>query len=232
MQNLMNVTKVTLPNNETIDSQQLLVMVNETRKEYGEPPIRNNVFIDRIKDELEGETYKIFVGQKNGADIEIIEMALKQALRVAARESKSVRGSLIDKLEQQSKPKSQAELNLAYAIAQVEQERRLKSIENQVAQVSEDIEQIKQGTIPAGFQGYRYLKTKYGLSDVKCRQLVMAWKVPYKKVPHVAAGGQITQMSVVDEETFKYALDTMMLESEKRDSQWYHPKMGRFSVTA
>lgn len=47
-----------------IDSQRLLTMVNETRKEYGEPPIRNNVFIDRIKDELEGETYKIFVGQK------------------------------------------------------------------------------------------------------------------------------------------------------------------------
>ncbi len=67
----MNVTKVRLPNNETIDSQQLLVMVNETRKEYGEPPIRNNVFIDRIKDELEGETYKIFVGQKNGADTRV-----------------------------------------------------------------------------------------------------------------------------------------------------------------
>jgi len=232
MQNLMNVTKVTLPNNETIDSQQLLVMVNETRKEYGEPPIRNNVFIDRIKDELEGETYKIFVGQKNGADIEIIEMALKQALRVAARESKSVRRSLIDKLEQQSKPKSQAELNLVYAIAQVEQERRLKSIENQVAQVSEDIEHIKQGTIPAGFQGYSYLKTKYGLSDAKCRQLVMAWKVTYKKVPHVVPGGQITQMSVVDEAAFRSVLDNMMLEAEKRGSQWYHPKMGRFSVTA
>ncbi|WP_334468659.1 hypothetical protein [Arsenophonus sp. PmNCSU2021_1] len=232
MQNLMNVTKVTLPNNETIDSQQLLVMVNETRKEYGEPPIRNNVFIDRIKDELEGETYKIFVGQKNGADIEIIEMALKQALRVAARESKSVRRSLIDKLEQQSKPKSQAELNLAYAIAQVEQERRLKTIEHQVEQVSEEIEHIKQGTIPAGFQGYSYLKTKYGLSDAKCRQLVMAWNVPYKKVPHVPPGGQITQMSVVDEAAFRSALDNMMLESEKRGSQWYHPKMGRFSVTA
>lgn len=233
MQNLMNVTKVTLPNNETIDSQQLLVMVNETRKEYGEPPIRNNVFIDRIKDELEGEYYKIFVVQKiNNTESEIIEMALKQSLRVAARESKSVRRSLIDKLEQQSKPKSQAELNLVYAIAQVEQERRLKSIENQVEQVSEEIEHIKQGTIPVGFQGYSYLKTKYGLSDAKCRQLVMAWKVPYKKVPHVAPGGQITQMSVVDEEAFKYALDKMMIESEKRGSQWYHPKMGRFSVTA
>ncbi|WP_339053682.1 hypothetical protein [Arsenophonus endosymbiont of Crataerina pallida] len=233
MSNLMNVPNVTLSNNETIDSQQLLIMVNETRKEHGEPAIRNNVFIDRIKDELEDEYYKIFVVQKmNNTESEIIEMTLKQALRVAARESKAVRRSLIDKLEQQSKPKSQAELNLAYAIAQVEQERRLKSIEHQVEQVSEEIEQIKQGTIPAGFQGYSYLKTKYGLSDAKCRQLVMAWKVPCKKVPHVAPGGQITQMSVVDEAAFKNALDNMMLEAEKRGSQWYHPKMGRFSVTA
>ncbi|PAV02484.1 hypothetical protein CBG25_10610 [Arsenophonus sp. ENCA] len=91
---------------------------------------------------------------------------------------------------------------------------------------------MKQGTIPAGFQGYSYLKTKYGLSDAKCRQLVMAWNVPYKKVPHVVPGGQITQMSVVDEAAFRSALDNMMLESEKRGSQWYHPKMGRFSVTA
>ncbi|WP_339053150.1 hypothetical protein [Arsenophonus endosymbiont of Crataerina pallida] len=232
MSNLMNVPNVTLSNNETIDSQQLLLMVNETRKEYGESPIRNNVFIDRIKDELEGETYKIFVGQKNGADIEIIEMTLKQALRVAARESKAVRRSLIDKLEQQSKPQSANEIIAAMALANVAQERRLKSIEHQVEQVSEEIEQIKQGTIPAGFQGYSYLKTKYGLSDAKCRQLVMAWKVPCKKVPHVAPGGQITQMSVVDEAAFKNALDNMMLEAEKRGSQWYHPKMGRFSVTA
>ncbi|MFS1539541.1 MAG: hypothetical protein ACL7BU_13600 [Candidatus Phlomobacter fragariae] len=233
MQNLMNAQNITLSGSETIDSQQLLIMVNDTRKEHGEPPIRNNVFIDRIKDELEGEYYKIFVVQKmNNTESEVIEMTLKQALRVAARESKAVRRSLIDKLEQQSKPQSANEIIAAMALANVAQERRLKSIEHQVVQVSEEIEHIKQGTIPAGFQGYSYLKTKYGLSDAKCRQLVMAWKVPYKKVPHVAPGGQIIQMSVVDEAAFKNASDKMLLESEKRGSQWYHPKMGRFSVTA
>ncbi|WP_238337517.1 phage antirepressor Ant [Arsenophonus endosymbiont of Aphis craccivora] len=231
MSNLINVPNVTLSNNETVDSQQLLLMVNETRKEHGEPPIRNNKFIAKVKDELEGETYTKSVGQKNGADIEIIEMTLKQALRVAARESKAVRRSLIDKLEQQSKPQSANEIIAAMALANVAQERRLKSID-QVVQVSEEIEHIKQGTIPEGFQGYSYLKTKYGLSDAKCRQLVMAWNVPYKKVPHVSPGGQITQMSVVEEEAFKYALAKALLESEKRGSQWYHSKMGRFSVTA
>ncbi|EPP0274385.1 phage antirepressor KilAC domain-containing protein [Salmonella enterica subsp. enterica] len=82
-----------------IDSQQLLKMVNEARKLFGENPVRNNDFIARIKDELEGEAYENFVGRKNGANIDIVTMSYKQALRVAARESKAVRRSLIDKLE-------------------------------------------------------------------------------------------------------------------------------------
>lgn len=85
---------------QTIDSDALLEMVNETRKECGEKPIRNNDFVARIKDELEGEYYETFVVQNaNNTTSEKAVMQLKQALRVAARESKSVRRSLVDKLE-------------------------------------------------------------------------------------------------------------------------------------
>ncbi|ENP0310007.1 phage antirepressor Ant, partial [Escherichia coli] len=53
-----------IPNiGDTIDSQTLLKMVNEARKLCSEKPVRNNDFIARVKDELEGETYEIFVGQ-------------------------------------------------------------------------------------------------------------------------------------------------------------------------
>ena len=87
----------------TIDSQMLLKMVNEARKLCGEKEVRNNDFIARIKDELEGEGYEIFVTpmdkKKGGADQVVIVMTYKQALRVAARESKAVRRSLVDKLE-------------------------------------------------------------------------------------------------------------------------------------
>lgn len=92
-----------LVTDKTIDSQSLLEMVNQARKQCGEKPVRNNVFIDRIRDELEGEGYKTFVTpmdkSKGGADQVVIEMTVKQALRVAARESKAVRRSLVDKLE-------------------------------------------------------------------------------------------------------------------------------------
>ncbi|ELI0408977.1 hypothetical protein Q8U54_004327 [Salmonella enterica] len=85
---------------KTIDSQSLLAMVNETRKQCGEKEVRNNDFIGRIKDELEGEYYEIFVVQKtNKTTSEKVVMSIKQALRVAARESKAVRRSLVDKLE-------------------------------------------------------------------------------------------------------------------------------------
>lgn len=57
-----------IPNTgDTIDSQTLLKMVNEARKLCSEKPVRNNDFIARVKDELEGETYEIFVGQKKTA---------------------------------------------------------------------------------------------------------------------------------------------------------------------
>lgn len=84
----------------TIDSQTLLKMVNEARKLCSEKPVRNNDFIARVKDELDGEYYEIFVVQKlNNTTSETISMTYKQALRVAARESKAVRRSLVDKLE-------------------------------------------------------------------------------------------------------------------------------------
>ncbi|EGY3950779.1 hypothetical protein JII93_005119, partial [Escherichia coli] len=67
----------------TIDSQMLLKMVNEARKLCGEKPVRNNDFIARVKDELDGEYYEIFVVQKlNNTTSETISMTYKQALRV------------------------------------------------------------------------------------------------------------------------------------------------------
>ncbi|MDE9467421.1 Rha family transcriptional regulator [Xenorhabdus bovienii] len=103
--------------------------------------------------------------------------------------------------------------------------------EKRISAVEQKVEHMEQGTIPVGYQGYSYLKATYGLSDAKSRQLVMAWSIPHKKVPHVAPGGQVTQMSVVLEASFETALHQMMKEAEQRGSWWYHTKMGRFSAT-
>jgi hypothetical protein len=98
-----NVAKIgSVVTDKTIDSQSLLAMVNEARKQCGEPPVRNNKFIEKVVDELDGEFYTKSVkpsGTSGGRPVEVIDMTIKQALRVAARESKAVRRSLVDKLE-------------------------------------------------------------------------------------------------------------------------------------
>lgn len=124
---------------KTIDSQHLLRMVNQARKQCGESPVRNNVFIERIRDELDGETYKIFVGHKNGAEIDIAEMSIKQALRVAARESKAVRRSLVDKLEDMQVIKLPAQSNSGlpeYRRAKAEQ-LKAQALQNNIASARE-----------------------------------------------------------------------------------------------
>lgn len=124
---------------KTIDSQYLLEMVNAARKQCGEPAVRNNKFIEKVIDELEGETYTKSVGRKNGQDIEVITMSIKQALRVAARESKAVRRSLVDKLEDMqaipAMPKSQSGIT-EYRLAKADQ-LKAQALEKNIASARE-----------------------------------------------------------------------------------------------
>lgn len=139
------MTKVSLPGNghpveKTIDSQYLLEMVNNARKECGEGVVRNNDFIERIKDELEGEYYESFVVQKkNKTTSEKVVMSIKQALRVAARESKAVRRSLVDKLEDMqaipAMPKSQSGIT-EYRLAKADQ-LKAQALEKNIASARE-----------------------------------------------------------------------------------------------
>lgn len=57
--------------------------------------------------------------------------------------------------EERSRPKSQAELIAEMALLNVEQERRLYRVEEQVETVVEAVENIKRGNMRAGYVGYR-----------------------------------------------------------------------------
>ncbi|EPX7615435.1 hypothetical protein QM091_15140 [Enterobacter roggenkampii] len=141
------MTKVSLPGKghlveKTIDSQSLLEMVNQARKQCGEPEVRNNKFIEKIVDELEGEFYTKSVkpsGSNGGRPVEVIDMTIKQALRVAARESKSVRRSLVDKLEDMkalpAMPKSNTGIT-EYRLAKADQ-LKAQALEKNIASARE-----------------------------------------------------------------------------------------------
>ncbi|WP_306309350.1 hypothetical protein [Xenorhabdus anantnagensis] len=205
-------------------------IINPARVSAGEKEVENRRFIARIEDELDdlGVAENFYVTTSQGAKRKIkgYNLTMEQMTLVGMRESKAVRRIVLAKLKALTSPPqlSSAELIAAIANNNVQQEKRLIVVEQKM-------DQIEQGTIPVGYQGYSYLQATYGLSNAKSKQLVMAWSVPHKKVPHVAPGGQVTQMSVVYEGAFEKALHQMMKEAEQRGSQWYHPNMGRFSIT-
>ncbi|MFZ4219177.1 ORF6N domain-containing protein [Enterobacter ludwigii] len=222
---------------KTINSQELLAMVNEARLRYGEKPIRNNDFVARIKDELEGEGYEIFVTPmdkaKGGADQVVISMSLKQALRVAARESKAVRRSLVDQLEDMAgskQPMTEIEMIAAMAADAVRQQKRLTHVEAKIEEVAETIENIKRGSVPAGWSGYTVLKIKCGMTPLKCKTLVKAYGVPTDTITMMTPDGQPRPMSIVEDAPFMAAFRHMMSEAEQRGTRWYHPKMNLFNA--
>lgn len=132
--------------------------------------------------------------------------------------------------EERLRPKTQAELIAEMALLNVEQERRLNHVEDKVDEVSETIENIKRGSVPAGWSGYSVLKIKSGLTPPKCKTLVKAYEVPTDTITMLTPDGQPRPMAIVLDSEFMAAFRQMMAEAESRGTRWYHPKMGLFQA--
>lgn len=131
---------------------------------------------------------------------------------------------------QQQAPKTQNELIAAMALANVEQERRLNSVESKMHEVAETVEKIKRGSIPAGWAGFSVLRVKCGMTDAKCRALVKGYNIPTDTITIMTPDGQPRPMKIVLEADFMSTFRTMMGEAEQRGTKWYHPNMGLFQV--
>lgn len=85
-----------------MSSLELLALVNEVRAEFGEPEVRHNDFVNRCRDELEGEFYETFVIKPDGPGrpSEAIGMTADQCKLVAMRESKGVRRRVLARLNE------------------------------------------------------------------------------------------------------------------------------------
>lgn len=133
----------------TMDTTELLVLVNEARAGFGEGSVRHNDFVARCKDELDGEYYETFVVQNlNNTQSEGLRLTADQCKLVAMRESKGVRRRVLARLNelegQQARPMTQAELIAASANQLVAIERKqaahqvaLERVERQVADLSQ-----------------------------------------------------------------------------------------------
>lgn len=109
----------------TMTSTALLDLINDSRAMHDEPAVRRNDFINRCKDELEGEHYESFVVRNlNKTESEELRLSRDQCLLVAMRESKGVRRRVVEKLNAMDRPMTQAELIAASANHMVDLERR------------------------------------------------------------------------------------------------------------
>ena len=150
------------------------------------------------------------------------EEGKRDSIIVVAQLSPEFTARLVDRWkeleEERSRPKSQAELIAEMALLNVEQERRLYQVEEQVETVVEAVENIKRGTMRAGYVGYRQVVAKSGMTDAKCRNLVNAYRI------------LLSRRAIVELEPFMKAFHQMMAEAEPRGTRWYHPKMGLFQA--
>ena len=132
--------------------------------------------------------------------------------------------------DERVKPKSQAEIIAAMALANLESERRISHVEQKVEQVKEVVEQIEQGTIPAGWIGYSLARTKAGLTIDKCKTLAKQYNIRKDQITILTPEGMPRPMTIIHEADFMAAMKHMMNEAEKRGARWYHPKMGLFQA--
>ena len=99
MTNANSIT--TALNNQTMSSTDLLKLINQARKDFGEKPVRLNDFNNRIADELSDDHYESFVVQNtNNTTSVIFNLTLDQCMLVSMRESKSVRRFVLAKIKE------------------------------------------------------------------------------------------------------------------------------------
>ncbi|AYA40650.1 ORF6N domain-containing protein [Xenorhabdus nematophila] len=125
---------------------------------------------------------------------------------------------------------SELEMIARIASHTAQQQRQINHIGEQVEQVHDAVEQIKRGTIPAGWIAFSLAATESGLTNTKCRTLAEQYSVPVDTVTIMTPDGQPRPMKIVFKEDFMSAFRLMMSEAEKRGTRWTHPKMGIFQV--
>ncbi|WP_455424831.1 ORF6N domain-containing protein [Dryocola sp. LX212] len=131
---------------------------------------------------------------------------------------------------QRPQPLTEIEMIAAMAADAVRQQKRLNHVEEKIETVTEAVENIKRGTMRAGYVGYRQVVSKSGMTDAKCRNLVNAYQIPTDTHEFMTPDGLLSRRAIVELEPFMQAFHEMMCEAEPRGTRWYHPKMGLFQA--
>ncbi|WP_277973289.1 ORF6N domain-containing protein [Pantoea agglomerans] len=141
-----------------------------------------------------------------------------------------VQRELVNSYFRTREPLSEIEMIAAMAADAVRQQKRISHVEEKIESVAETVENIKRGSVPAGWSGYSVLKIKSGMTSSKCKTLVKAYCVPTDTITMMTPEGQPRPMSIVHDAEFMAAFRHMMGKAEQRGTRWWHPKMGLFQA--
>ncbi|KNC94009.1 Rha family transcriptional regulator [Trabulsiella odontotermitis] len=163
------------------------------------------------------------------------ESGKRDSIVVVAQLSPEFTARLVDRwreLEEANARPALTEIEMIAAMAAdaVRQQKRLTHVEAKVEEVAETIENIKRGSVPAGWSGYTVLKIKCGMTKFKCQTLVKAYGIPTDTITMMTPDGQPRPMGIVEDAPFMAAFRHMMSEAEQRGTRWYHPKMNLFNA--
>jgi len=172
----------------TMDTTELLALVNEARAAFGEGSVRHNDFVARCKDELDGEYYETFVVQNlNNTQSEGLRLTPDQCKLVAMRESKGVRRRVLARLNelegQQARPMTQAEITAANANHLVAVERQQREQQAALERIEQRVDDLSQTMVwdhcPQNCLSLTGVKAtmlaRYGLSGAVVDYVLKEW---------------------------------------------------------
>lgn len=172
----------------TMDTTELLALVNEARAAFGESSVRHNDFVARCKDELDGEHYESFVVQNlNNTQSEGLRLDADQCKLVAMRESKGVRRRVLARLNelegQAGRPMTQAEITAANANHLVAVERQQREHQIALERIERRVDDLSQTMVwdhcPQNCLSLTGIKAamlaRYGLSGAVVDYVLKEW---------------------------------------------------------
>lgn len=166
-------------NNAKIGTDELLSIINQARLEHGEKPVRNNDFIPRVKDELEGEHYETFVVQNsNGTKSENLVVSNDQAVLIGMRESKAVRRTVLAKLKEKDSPLLPQTLPEALRLAADLAEEKIQ-LENQLAIAAPKAQFVDSYVNASGSLGFRETCKLLHIKENAFRQFLLESEIMY-----------------------------------------------------
>lgn len=168
----------------TMTSLELLTLINQSRAAFGESEVRRNDFHARVRDELDGEDYEIFVvSNPNGTATEAYRLTIPQCMYVAMREAKGVRRQVQKKLEVGQAPRLPQTMAQALRLA-ADQAEQLEQQKEQLALAAPKVEFVNRYVqADTGSMGLRQVCKLLGAKQTDFTAFLLSRGLMYRTTP-------------------------------------------------